>query len=784
MENHHLCSKCGSVYGDEAKLKKHISQVHDTHPRSCKICSVVSIGNVKFAVHMKSHRTSTCEKCSKEIPTNSLTNHRLKCTGEKLKCESCSYDTFRRDHLKKHRKIHEKNIDKNEKQATSHECTFCGKVFGKKSNLQRHISVHTGYKKIPCEECGAVLSDKDKLDGHMKTQHVNKVIKTGIGFGVWNDKEKIDFQCKVCDYKTNRSANLDRHTQTQHVNEKKEKLLKCDKCDFTSEYNYNIRKHMKTVKHVKEPSRSTKYRNLSTLKETLNCRIKAKEDPEKVFGEIEVIKLIEDCNGSTRDLLKMIKWMRSCFGKNHFSPNIRKLIQDHMNKLEHLHEAEVETFKDKDGNDKESVLSRIADLNSFIDEIKTARNLIKPKLILGADGSVDKCVVTGIIMEEHENHDDEEIHQRFRATGQKRVFLLAQADGVPENKHNMEILLDSLNLPLISQDYQTVCDLKLINILLGLQTCTAMFGCPYCESCKLDSNGKRTNKRGKYMPIAKMRTNNNISENNDEYLKNGKGKREYLQNYKNCEFKPVKLKNGNGEREVILDFPPDPLHVNILGSPIDALDILEELHPVEMKEFYQKLSLKKSGTGPGGKFNGPCVKSIIKEENLQLLATMIPADKEPFVHFLRSVRELHSHCVSSEFKPKNTSLVLFNFETNFDYLYDNFRLNQTLKVHVILHHYAWYFNKTGKNFKNTNGEYVEAVHSSLKKHERDHGFVVKKRQGTPQHRQKSLQSHVTYNSMRIGATSPMEFTLRKKSKSPPSSTPRLKKTWNFKKSQA
>ena len=41
----------------------------------------------------------------------------------------------------------------------------------------------------------------------------------------------------------------------------------------------------------------------------------------------------------------------------------------------------------------------------------------------------------------------------------------------------------------------------------------------------------------------------------------------------------------------------------------------------------------------------------------------------------------------------------------------------TLKVHVILDHYMWYFKEMGTNFHDTNGEYVEAVHYSLEGHE-------------------------------------------------------------------
>ena len=44
--------------------------------------------------------------------------------------------------------------------------------------------------------------------------------------------------------------------------------------------------------------------------------------------------------------------------------------------------------------------------------------------------------------------------------------------------------------------------------------------------------------------------------------------------------------------------------------------------------------------------------------------------------------------------------------------------------HIILDHYMWYFNEMGKNFNETNGEFVEAVHYTLDGHEDKHKFKV------------------------------------------------------------
>ena len=61
---------------------------------------------------------------------------------------------------------------------------------------------------------------------------------------------------------------------------------------------------MLTAKHDK--SKSTKYRKYNCLKEDMKYR-KVDKDPTKVFGPEEVKKLVEDCEGSVNDILRVVK---------------------------------------------------------------------------------------------------------------------------------------------------------------------------------------------------------------------------------------------------------------------------------------------------------------------------------------------------------------------------------------------------------------------------------------------------------------------------------------------
>lgn len=59
------------------------------------------------------------------------------------------------------------------KNITQHVCPYCKKIFGKKTDMNRHVLIHTGDKPHKCDIC-----DKDfRLMHHLK-QHKFSVHKT------------------------------------------------------------------------------------------------------------------------------------------------------------------------------------------------------------------------------------------------------------------------------------------------------------------------------------------------------------------------------------------------------------------------------------------------------------------------------------------------------------------------------------------------------------------------------------------------------------------------------
>ena len=76
----------------------------------------------------------------------------------------------------------------------------------------------------------------------------------------------------------------------------------------------------------------------------------------------------------------------------------------------------------------------------------------------------------------------------------------------------------------------------------------------------------------------------------------------------------------------------------------------------------------------------------------------------------------------------------------------------------------------GEKTHDTNGEFVEAVHYSLDAHEDKRKFKVTRNIGTDEHLKKAIQSHTTFNSLRVGSPKRI-MSLKKRSPNSPLARP-------------
>ena len=81
-----------------------------------------------------------------------------------------------------------------------------------------------------------------------------------------------------------------------------------------------------------------------------------------------------------------------------------------------------------------------------------------------------------------------------------------------------------------------------------------------------------------------------------------------------------------------------------------------------MKAIFKMYSLKRSGDSAGGKFIGPKVKHLMSEKVLEEMENLLTPQAAPFISYLRSLRELHRVCITSDFNEFEWKKALFDFE--------------------------------------------------------------------------------------------------------------------------
>ena len=179
------CNTCEYSCSSKSKLEYHTKHSHsDPVFIHCPKCDYVTKRGDGLSRHERTHhemKRFKCDKCEKLFTERRwLKIHILnKHEGVVWKCSSCSFNAASPASLRDHKKhVHKINLIK------KHECSQCGKKFGKPYRLKIHMRYHTGQRPYKCKFC-----EKNFHEQPTKPHKLGECTKI-----------KMDQKCKQCGF--------------------------------------------------------------------------------------------------------------------------------------------------------------------------------------------------------------------------------------------------------------------------------------------------------------------------------------------------------------------------------------------------------------------------------------------------------------------------------------------------------------------------------------------------------------------------------------------------------
>ena len=280
------------------------------------------------------------------------------------------------------------------------------------------------------------------------------------------------------------------------------------------------------------------------------------------------------------------------------------------------------------------------------------------------------------------------------------------------------------------------CDLKMVNILLGIQPVGSTYSCPYCECNSNDWNAR-----------APLRTFGSIRENSTNW-RNHDGDRANLKYYKNCEFEPIiQAEDHKLTMDVIV---PPQMHIFVgitnhvwveCKKRLLALDPKDKKFLLPFEAFCKNHGITGTVNGPkrgliGGEANKLC---LLSDEVFKVL----PSTAKCFATALKKLKYVQDACLG---------LTLFgNWRDKireFETAYKDLHISMIDKCHILVHDVPRFLDRpnakplgywTEQQFESVHADYCTTFHN----------FKVPRDPENPNFGPKLLGSIVHYNSNHV-----------------------------------
>ena len=224
---------------------------------------------------------------------------------------------------------------------------------------------------------------------------------------------------------------------------------------------------------------------------SLAIKVGTSSEPPNVLTANFMLSLKKKLNCSEAKLLTIARSLKTTGVK--LEPKIHEELLRMSHSLDHFYIVEKIEFPKTYTVNKKRVETRVMgdlvymkDVPGFVEHVLAEQGLDKENddilVRVGLDGGQGFFKVIVSIFKA--NYDPEitfsiEEEPGSRLSGANRLQVLAIAEDIQEHYENLRIIVNKLQLNNI--DKVTACDLKLINVLIGISSHSGKFACPYCE---------------------------------------------------------------------------------------------------------------------------------------------------------------------------------------------------------------------------------------------------------------------------------------------------------------
>ena len=409
---------------------------------------------------------------------------------------------------------------------------------------------------------------------------------------------------------------------------------------------------------------------------------------------------------SNRVIVDIAKTYRKDHGKRSIEPGLEKALIDMPKELSAYFSVVEQEFQYRGG-----FVKRVGvvchDIPGFIAHIKQIRGLDDNFIVrIGMDSGGGYFKITVNIIKRHATSSTSQASKRQKNgpkdSGEKKLFILAIFPNISETYLNMSRLLTFLDFRSLSSNIRYAMDLKMINVMLGLQAHGCTFPCCFCTwrngtkgEAYFVKTGYRPNPTPKTRTFAGQRLLATAYQNARGVEKDPK------RHYSTVEF-PLVI---GGQFEAIMHriSPPElHLYTGIVNHIIDKLNIDWG------KDIFQNWLLARGLEKGEFQYNGPQCTKFLKKL-LPDLKDWIPLNLTKYIVVLEAFIVVKESCFSHELHPDFRKII-----KNFEKIYLSAGMDMFPKLHILCCHVADFCEREGIGMALFSEQASESVHHTFK----------------------------------------------------------------------